>query len=92
MLAIYNRALTASEVAQNYLAGPDTAPDLLAGDVNCDGAVNFGDINAFVLLLSNPDTWQALYPDCPALNGDINGDGAVNFGDINPFVMLLSGS
>jgi len=92
LLAIYNRALTASEVAQNYLAGPDTAPDLLAGDVNCDGAVNFGDINAFVLLLSNPDTWQALYPDCPALNGDINGDGAVNFGDINPFVMLLSGS
>jgi len=62
-----------------------------AGDLNCDGLVGFGDINPFVLLLSNPAAWQATYPDCPILNGDINGDGAVDFGDINPFVALLSG-
>jgi hypothetical protein len=62
----------------------------LVGDVNCDGAVNFGDINPFVLLLSNPVAWQAAYPSCPMLNGDISGDGSVNFGDINPFVALLS--
>ena len=60
------------------------------GDVNCDGSVNFADINPFVLLLSNPSAWQDAYPGCPLLNGDINTDGSVNFSDINPFVHLLS--
>jgi probable HAF family extracellular repeat protein len=61
------------------------------GDLNCDGTVGFGDINPFVLILSNPDAWQQAYPECPLLNGDINGDGSVSFGDINPFVALLTG-
>jgi len=63
----------------------------LKGDVNCDGQVNFLDINPFVLLLTNPAAWQAQYPNCPMSNGDINGDGLVNFADINPFVALLTG-
>jgi hypothetical protein len=63
----------------------------LTGDLNCDEAVDFGDINPFVLILTNPDAWQAAYPGCPLLNGDINGDGTVDFGDINPFVALLAG-
>jgi hypothetical protein len=62
------------------------------GDMNCDGKINFADINPFVLALSNPAAWKAAYPGCPVLNGDINGDGVVNFGDINPFVALLSAS
>ncbi len=61
------------------------------GDLNGDGVVNFGDINPFVLILTNPATWQTAYPHCPRLNGDINGDGNVDFGDINPFVALLVG-
>jgi hypothetical protein len=67
------------------------AVTLLTGDVNCSGSVGFDDINAFVLLLSNPVAWQIEFPDCPLLSGDIDGDGSVNFDDINPFVMLLSG-
>jgi hypothetical protein len=63
----------------------------LRGDLNCDGSINFGDINPFVLILSDPAAWQQTYPGCPFLDGDINGDGRVNFGDINPFVALLSG-
>jgi hypothetical protein len=63
---------------------------IVRGDLNCDGSVGFGDINPFVLILTNPDAWQAAYPGCPVLNGDSNGDGAVDFGDINPFVALLS--
>jgi hypothetical protein len=65
-----------------------------AGDLNCDGAVDFGDINPFVLLLSNAAAWQATYPGCPMINGDINDDGVygqTSFGDINPFVALLTG-
>jgi hypothetical protein len=60
------------------------------GDLNCDGEVGFGDINPFVLRLSNPAAYTAAYPDCPNENGDINGDTEVGFGDINPFVSLMS--
>jgi hypothetical protein len=66
---------------------------LLVGDVNCDGAVGFGDINPFVLYLANFASWQAAYPACDPRNGDINGDGTYgqwSFGDINPFVELLT--
>jgi len=62
------------------------------GDLNCDGLINFGDINPFVQYLSSFATWQSTYAACPALNGDINCDGTYGqnaFGDINPFVALL---
>jgi hypothetical protein len=66
-------------------------PTGCVGDLNCDGSINFGDINPFVLHLSNFSAWQAAYPGCPATNGDINGDGTwSSFRDINPFVALLS--
>jgi len=61
------------------------------GDLNCDGRVDFGDINPFVLALSNPAVWQAAYPGCELLYGDINDDQVLDFGDINPFVALLGG-
>ncbi len=63
----------------------------LAGDMNCDDVLDFGDINAFVLALSNPESWQATYPDCYLLNGDVSGDGSFGFNDLNPFVALLVG-
>jgi hypothetical protein len=64
---------------------------VVPGDLNCDGSVDFGDINPFVLYLSNFAAWQAAYSNCPAANGDINGDGLYpDFGDINPFVALLT--
>lgn len=70
-----------------WLGGPF---DFRRGDVNCDGEVDFGDINPFVLILTNPAAWQIQYPTCDAKTGDINGDGFVDFGDINPFVLLLT--
>ena len=60
------------------------------GDTNCDGVVNFQDINPFVLALSDPAAYQAQYPQCDILNCDTNCDGVVNFSDINPFVAILS--
>jgi hypothetical protein len=75
-----------------WLDAAELPQPLLTGDVNCDGTVGFGDINPFVLILTNMPLWQATYPGCPVQNGDINIDGSVNFGDINPFVALLSGS
>jgi len=61
------------------------------GDVNCDGQIDFVDINAFVLYLSNQAAWLATYPSCPPENGDIDGNGTYPaFTDINPFVTLLT--
>ncbi len=62
------------------------------GDLNCDGTVGFGDINPFVLFLSDFAGWQLAFVGCDPRNGDINCDGVYpSFGDINPFVALLSG-
>lgn len=63
----------------------------LKGDMNCDGAVNDGDVNLFVEAIGDQEGWESNYPDCPWLNGDINGDGSVDFGDITPFTQLLEG-
>ena len=60
------------------------------GDMNCDGVINFADINPFVLALTGQAAYQAAFPNCNYLNADVNGDSSVNFGDINPFVALLS--
>ncbi len=63
------------------------------GDLNCDGQISFGDINLFVLYLSNFANWLAAYPVCNPRNGDINGDGVYgqsSFADINPFVALMT--
>lgn len=65
---------------------------LLAGDTNCDGQVGFGDINPFVLTLTDPASYGAAFPNCPLLNADVSGNGQVGFDDINPFVALLSGA
>jgi hypothetical protein len=60
------------------------------GDLNCDGNVDFGDINPIVLALTNPTAHQAAFPNRPFDNRDINGDGKFDFGDINPFVSLVT--
>ena len=63
-----------------------------AGDLNCDGWVNNGDIDAFVFALSYPELYATEYPNCSIMNGDINNDGWMNNGDIDQFVALLTGS
>jgi hypothetical protein len=71
--------------------GVDEYGSFVYGDLNCDGAVDFGDINPYVLALTDPAAYGTTFPACDVLNADINGDGGVDFGDINPFVALLSG-
>ncbi len=59
------------------------------GDVNCDGVIDFDDIDPFVLALSGPEAFGAAYPDCNWLNADVTCDGAVDFDDIDPWIALL---
>jgi hypothetical protein len=68
-----------------------TVTVLQRGDMNCDGLVNNGDIDAFVLALTNSAAYTLQYPGCNIMNADINGDGLVNNGDIDAFVALLTG-
>jgi photosystem II stability/assembly factor-like uncharacterized protein len=63
----------------------------IAGDLNCDGAVNGYDIDPFVLALTDPEAYAAQLPDCDYMLADVNGDGAVNGYDIDPFVGVLTG-
>ena len=72
-------------VETGYGAGP--------GDLNCDGCIDFADINPFVLALSAGESgYYASFPQCHWHNGDLDCDGVVRFGDINPFVALLTGN
>ena len=66
-----------------------TGPLFQPGDMNCDHAVDFGDINPFVLAMTDPAGYANAFPNCNIMLADINGDGQVNFGDINPFINLL---
>lgn len=65
------------------------APPHFAGDLNCDGFLDFVDINPFVLALSNPPHYLELYPECNWYNADCNTDQRVDFRDINAFIDLL---
>ncbi len=78
---------TDGSTALAVLAAPT---DGLLGDVNCDGQVSVGDINPFVLLLTDPVAYASQFPDCEPENGDCSGDGAVTVGDINCFVALIA--
>ena len=58
------------------------------GDMNCDGIVDFFDIDPLVLAFSFPGGVD--YPlDCYWLAGDCDEDGDVDFFDIDPFVNRL---
>ena len=92
---LYNRALTHAERTQTvtYLSQKYGLPlhPVALGDLNCDGRVDFSDINPFVLALTDPVAYYTQqYPGCNLLNGDINCDGAMSFSDINGFVGCLT--
>lgn len=62
-------------------------------DANCDGVVDFFDIDPFILGLINPAAYAVNYPGCNlACVADANEDGAVDFFDIDPFVNCVLNS
>jgi len=71
-----------------WAADPNGCPPA-PGDLNCDGAVNFDDIEPFVLALSGPEGYGGAYPNCDWLRADCNGDGVVDFDDIDAFVARI---
>lgn len=56
------------------------------GDFNCDGTIDFQDIDPFIAELSmGPSCCDGIGYNC-----DVNGDGRVDFQDVDAFVVLLS--
>jgi hypothetical protein len=76
-------ALGGTGISAMAVRNGDVGPVLL-GDMNCDGQVDFRDINPFVSILSGAGP-------CRLANADVNGDDQIDFRDINPFVALLAG-
>jgi hypothetical protein len=68
---------------------PAEPPAWIAGDTNCDGAINNFDVDSFVLAVTSPDGYNAAYPDCDILTADCNLDGQVNNFDVDAFVTML---
>ncbi len=62
---------------------------LCLADMNCDGSVDFDDINPFVMAIVSRSNYEANYPNCFYLNGDMNCDESVDFDDMNPFVAQI---
>ncbi len=65
--------------------------ELRRGDMNCDGAADNADIDAFVLALTAPQVYESTYPNCDIRAGDMNQDGSVDNADIDGFVQCLLG-
>jgi hypothetical protein len=68
-----------------FWIGVISGPEVCRGDANCDGQIDFFDINGFVDALV-----KGIYCDETGDNSDINGDGTPDFYDINPLVKLLT--
>jgi hypothetical protein len=63
------------------------------GDLDGTGAVDFDDIDPFVLALSDPDGYAEALPGLVGsmvFHADCNCDGVVNFDDVGPFIARLS--
>ncbi len=70
---------------------------ILRGDVNCDGAINGRDIQAWTDALLDPAKYAARYPNCSRCAADFNNDGLVDDNDkllfiaclLNPIICLV---
>lgn len=99
-IACLPRRRTASRgrgVVASRCKGEDARWKTICWDLNCDGAADIHDINAFVRTLtsaSEPGPFESDYTQCPSChhrNADCNIDGGVDISHINPFVLLLVG-
>lgn len=75
--------------ADNLSLTLSTSPTVCRGDADCDGDVDFADIDPFVAKLGCPTSGPNCDAPCTWMNADVDGDGDVDFADIDPFVARL---
>ncbi len=64
---------------------------VLVGDMDRNGKTDTDDINPFILAITDPNGYQAMYGLDPNLIGDCDSSGNMDTDDINPFVALITG-
>jgi len=64
-------------------------PPAVAGDLNCDGQLDFNDVAPFALALVDPAAYEAQYPACDRMRADMSTDGAIDGHDVPPMVTAL---
>ncbi len=82
-------------IAATQGRGAWQVPLACVGDCNCDGLVNWRDIDYLVAAMNdNFAGWAAAFapsqPSCSYANNDITGDGLVNWRDIDPFITVMN--
>ena len=80
-----------SYLGDNTVCDPNPCPPpACLGDADCDGDVDFFDIDPFVAKLGCPGSGPiGCALGCPWQNSDVDQDGDVDFFDIDPFVARL---
>ena len=69
-----------------------TAVYRLIGDANCDGAVDFFDIDPFLMALFDPSNYVTTFCDGSLDTVDCDGSSGVDFFDIDAFISCLFGA
>jgi hypothetical protein len=59
------------------------------GDLNCDCAVDAGDVVPFALAVLDETAYDDAFPGCDRDNADLNDDLAVNAADVRHFLALI---
>ncbi len=79
------------QIGKNYgLALHDVlAPAITPGDMDDNRSIDWADISPFVLALTDPNAYAALYGIDADLVGDLNGSGEMNCDDIASFVNAI---
>lgn len=84
---------TAGQLALNHVVNGDAAlvaEYALLGDMDGNDAVDFFDIDVFILALNDPAGYALQYPGLDRVQrGDINDDGALDFFDIDGFIACV---
>jgi len=72
-----------------YLDSLTITTSAALGDMDCDGDVDFDDIDPFVQALTDSTAYTAAHPECNYLLADCDESGELDFDDINSFIELL---
>ncbi|MBK9127869.1 MAG: alpha amylase C-terminal domain-containing protein [Phycisphaerales bacterium] len=90
---------TSLDLNGNGIPDECETPAACPGDANCDGSVDFDDIDYFVAALGGQQAWIDLHltltgqpPTCSFASNDVNGSGQVDFDDIDAFVAAIGSS
>ncbi len=78
----YSCSVSAEFVAESPVLPHD-------GDMNCDGSLDFFDIDPFVTAVFDAGAYGQAFPQCSIDKADVNDDASVDFFDVDPFVELL---